>query len=372
MKRILSLFCALFMVIQLCPLSANTVLSGVYLISVDDDLIPPTQRTMPFWSDGQLYVPYTVFQGLYSDSLGVSYTLTVDPNVVILFDQNGRVLAFNLSTNEVQDENKNSYPMSAKVNNGAVFFPVDPVTDYFGLTYTYNYTDIVPLIRIKSDDVVLSDSRFISVAEDLMRLYYNRYEKEVGGSSQQSPDTPVIHTGQWVYPVFTVTDAADTAQLAAALFRREMQATFLMTPGQMQQETELLRSLVGMKQGIGIVPDPEGNEPVADQLARANEALWQAACSTTRMVWSGKKTAWSGNELEQMGYCSMECLLDYSASPLTSSSRAETVYKQLSAIAGKSLTLYLGSDTGNTAGINRLLTLLDEGDCRVLAWRETL
>ena len=68
----------------------------------------------------------------------------------------------------------------------------------------------------------------------------------------------------------------------------------------------------------------------------------------------------------------MTCILDHAASPASSSAGADAVYKQIGSIASKSLTVFLGDDTKNTGGINRLLTLLDQGDCRVLAWRETL
>jgi len=374
-KRILSLIFALLMAVQLCPISGHSVLSGVYLISVDDDLMPPRQNTMPFWEEGQLYVPYTAFQGIYSDSLGVVYTVTVDPDVVILYkvaDGKTKVLTFGLSTGLVQDGEKNTYPMNAMVKNGVVFFPVGPVTEYFGLTYTYNITDIVPLIRIKSDDVVLTDSRFITIADSLMRQYYNRYEKEVGVPDQETPGTQVTYTGQWIYPVFTVTSAESTAALAGVLQRREMQATFLMTPQQLEEERDLVRALVGMDQGIGILPDTDRAEEVPEQLRRGSAALWAAARSTTRMVWLGEELADAAESAEQLGYCPMECVLDAGNRPMTSEARAESLYTRLGAMDSRSLTLYLGEDSKNTAALGSLLTRLESGGCRVLAWRETL
>lgn len=373
--RVLSLLFALLLVVRLCPVSVDSVLSGVYLISVDDDLMPMRQNTMPFWEEGELYVPYTAFQGIYSDSLGVIYTVTVDPDVVILYkmiDGKARVLTFELSTGLVQDAEKNTYPMNARVKNGAVFFPVGPVTEYFGLTYTYNLTDTVPLIRIKSEGVVLTDSRFITIAGSLMRQYYSRYEKEVGVPDEDGPNTPVAYTGQWIYPVFTVTDGESTAAISALLARREMQATFLMTPAQLEEEGDLVRMLVGMDQAIGILPDTENAEDVAHQLHRAGEAIWASARSTTRMVWLGEELAGAAETVKQLGYCPMNCVLDSGSRPMTSESRAESLYAKLGAMDSRSLTLFLGEDSKNTAALGSLLTKLEAGGCRVLAWRETL
>ena len=299
MKRILSLLCALFMVVQLCPLSANTVLSGVCLIAVGDDLMEPKQETMPFWKDNRLYVPETVFRGIYRESLGVFCAVGFDrKNATLYRYSDGKYMTFEMDTGAVYDNQGDAYPISAIEKNGYIFLPVTQVTEFFDLTYSYTPTDTVPLLRIKSDTTILNDQRFIDAARNLMRQYYNRYEKEVLASQPDSGrENPVVYKGQWVYPVLISTEPADTRLVASMLYRREMQATFLLTPAQMEAEPELLRSLVGMKQGIGILPNPDSDESLEQQLERANAALWAAARSTTRMVWPGEKPVWTREQL---------------------------------------------------------------------------
>lgn len=373
MKRLSALLCALLLVLQLCPVSADTVLSGVYMISVDDDLMPPAQDTMPFWSGGRLYVPSVVFQGIYRESLDVACAVSFNRKTAVLFNAGG-ALTFDLETGIVQDNRGNQYYISAIERSGTIFFPLDLVTEFFDLSYSYIYTDVVPLIRIKSASVGLSDARFVDAARKLMQQYYNEYEKEVTPVQPPVtvPDEPVVYTGQWVYLVFTVTNAESSRSLANTLERYDMQATFLLTPEQMEEETDLLRALVGMGHGVGILPDTEEAEEAEERLEQANAALWAAARSRTRMVWLGEELEGAAELVEQAGYCPMSCLLDYASRPLSSTARAENLYARLSGMDSRNLTIFLGDDSGNTAGLSNLLADLEAGDCRVLAWRETL
>jgi len=374
-KRMLCLLCALLLTVQLCPVGGNTVLSGVCLIAVGDDLMEPKQETMPFWKDNRLYVPETVFRGIYRDSLGVFCAIGYDRSAAILYRySDGKYITFEIETGKVYDGEGNTYPISAVEKNGYVFFPITQVTEFFDLTYSYTPTETVPLLRIKSDTTILNDQRFIDAARNLMRQYYNRYEKQVlaNQTPNEDPDTPPVKTGQRIYLTFTVTDAPSAKILANTLFRRDMQATFLLTPEQMEQEAELLRTLVGMKHGIAICPDGESEEPLEQQLQRANTALWAAARSSTRVVWLDKDADVTQKELDELGYCRVNCRIDAENTPLTSSTRAEAVYKRIGAVSDDMVTVFLGEDQANTVGLGRLLTQLSEADSRVLAWRETL
>ena len=374
-KRILCLLCALLLTVQLCPIPGDAILSGVCLIAVGDDLMEPKQETMPFWKDNRLYVPETVFRGIYRDSLGVFCAIGYDRSTAILYRySDGKYMTFEIETGKVYDGAGDTYPIAAVEKNGYIFFPVTQVTEFFDLTYSYTPTETVPLLRIKSDTTILNDQRFIDAASNLMRQYYTRYEKQV--LSTQNPggttDTVPVKTGQKIYLVFTVTDAASAKALAGTLYRREMQATFLLSPEQMEQEQELLRALTGMKHAIAIAPDGQSDEPLEQQLERGNAALWAAARCTTHTVHLEKDAQVTQKDLESMGYCAVNCRIDAGKTPLSSSARVETVYKRISAVSDGVITVFLGDDSANSAGLARLLALLSEADSRVLAWRETL
>ena len=374
-KRILCLLCALLLTVQLCPVPTDAVLSGVCLIAVSDDLMEPKQETMPFWKENRLYVPETVFRGIYRDSLGVYCAIGYDRSTAILYRySDGRYMTFEIETGKVYDGEGNAYPVGAIEKNGYIFFPITQVTEFFDLTYSYTPTDTVPLLRIKSESTILNDQRFIDAARNLMHQYYNRYEKQVlaNQGSGGVTDTSPVKTGQKIYLVFTVTDAEATKTLANTLFRRGMQATFLLRPDQLEQEQPLLRALVGMKHAVAIAPDEESDEALAQQLARGNEALWAAARCTTRMVWLEKESEVTQKELGELGYCAVTCRIDAGGRPMSSSARAEAMYTRISALSDGTVTVFLGDDSANGVGLGPLLTRLGEADSRVLAWRETL
>ena len=128
------------------------------LIAVSDDLMEPKQETMPFWKENRLYVPETVFRGIYRDSLGVYCAIGYDRSTAILYRySDGRYMTFEIETGKVYDGEGNAYPVGAIEKNGYIFFPITQVTEFFDLTYSYTPTDTVPLLRIKSESTILND-----------------------------------------------------------------------------------------------------------------------------------------------------------------------------------------------------------------------
>jgi hypothetical protein len=90
------------------------------------------------------------------------------------------------------------------------------------------------------------------------------------------------------------------------------------------------------------------------------------------MVWPEEAFEVTQKELEELGYCAVTCRIDAGGRPMNSSARAEAMYKRISALSDGTITVFLGDDSANGAGLGRLLALLGEADSRVLAWRETL
>ena len=241
-KRFASLLFCLLLALQLTPGTADAVLSGVYFVAVDYDLMPLSQETMPFWSDGQLYVSHTAFSGSYGSTLGISCSVNTARQVTVLFTlQNA--LFFDTGTGTTYDNQGNTYTETAIERNGYVFLPIRLVTSFFGLTYSYRQTETVPLIRIKSRSAVLSDELFIDAAASLMRSRYREYEESLTAITtppvtNTDPDdpAPTVYEGQRVYLIFRVTDRASTLSILSSLSRYEKQATFIMTPQQMEED----------------------------------------------------------------------------------------------------------------------------------------
>lgn len=373
-KRLLSLIFCLILTVQMMPGAANAVLSGVYFVAVDYDLMPLSQETMPFWSNGQLYVSYTAFSGSYGSILGISCSINNARQVTVLFTlQNA--LFFDTGAGSTYDNQGNTYTETAIEKNGHIFFPLQLVTSFFGLTYSYRQTETVPLIRIKNRSAVLSDKDFIEAASSLMRSRYREYEESLTATvtpptTSTDPDepAPTVYEGQRVYLVFRVTSRDSTLSILSSLSRYGKQGTFIMTPQQMAEDHDLLRQLVGGGHAIAIAPS--GSESMVEQLEQANRTLQTATHTRTRLVWLEKGQ--SGSAAESAGYCPVSCAMDYSRQSMTSSYRAENLYDHLSQLSLRDQTVFLGDDSNNTAALDRLLSRLQSIKCRVIAYRETL
>ena len=74
----------LFVITLIVPLvEVRSLAAGnVYFLSVNDNLCPMNDVTMPFWSGGNLYVPHTVFSAY---DLGVTYVKTSDGQSAVLY-----------------------------------------------------------------------------------------------------------------------------------------------------------------------------------------------------------------------------------------------------------------------------------------------
>ena len=360
-RRGAALALLLVLLLQLAG-GTRAVTGGVYFVAANDDLLPLSQETMPFWSGGQLYVSNAVFSGIYGDTLGIACSPGSDTAVLYTLQS---ALFFDTENSSTYDSRGNLYSQLAIRRGSYTFFPLSLVTSFFGLSYSYLSTDFGPLIRIKNGAVVIRDDDFfVDAASGLMRDWYNTYIRSLDAAQPSQPttpeDTPTVYGGKRVYLLFAVTDRQDTLALLDILADGGGQATFLLSGEQIAGDHDLVRRLVGEGHAVALLPSGGG----AAELEAANDALWTAARLRTRLVWTEEDVPES--------YCRAAGQLDYSGQSLSSSSRARNLYTHLSGLSREDVTVYLGEDGGNTGGLATLLRLLQGLQCRVLPYRETL
>ena len=185
-KRFLCLLLVLLMVFSLTP-SETRAETTVYFTAVNDQLLPDlSDETMPFWSGGRLYVPSTVITGT---DLGLFYSRSRDKSTAVVYRQ-GSALTFNFAAGTVADQNDRQYSGPAIVRSDVVFLPLDLLTQFFSLDYSYTRVTYGYLVRVKSDTVVLSDAKFIDAAAMSMEQRYNEYMKTHSDSNDpgNTPD----------------------------------------------------------------------------------------------------------------------------------------------------------------------------------------
>ena len=363
----------LCLVLSLAPASRGS--GTVYFTAVNDQVLDLTADTMPFWSGGQLYISETVFDEAYRRDLNIICSASRDRKTFLLWS--GRIsLTFDLNTNACYDNRGNLYETQAVDRGTYVFFPLDTVCSFFGLAYSYMTAPLGPLVRIKSAAAQLDDTMFMDAAGSLMRTRYNTYLKELENSQTSTPpvtvppvttppdppDPPANIGEKTVSLALTVTEENSARQALSAFSRYQMQGTFLMTADQLETMPDLVRSLVAGGQTIALDLREAGD--IAGELERGREALWQAACASTRLAWPDRERG--GEALEAAGFRRLTFDLDYSGRGVSSSGRAETILNRLS--SRRETVLYLGPDT-LCGGLGTLLRGFRDGDYKVLSCR---
>ena len=241
-KRFLCLLLVLLMVFSLTP-SETRAETTVYFTAVNDQLLPDlSDETMPFWSGGRLYVPSTVITGT---DLGLFYSRSRDKSTAVVYRQ-GSALTFNFAAGTVADQNDRQYSGPAIVRSDVVFLPLDLLTQFFSLDYSYTRVTYGYLVRVKSDTVVLSDAKFIDAAAMSMEQRYNEYMK-THSESNDSGNTPNQNTDgdrDLVCLALRVTDEESANALLDTLTSNNATATFLFSEEQLSSLGDLLRRIV--------------------------------------------------------------------------------------------------------------------------------
>jgi len=360
------------MALCLPPSPGRAALTGVYFTAVNEDLLELDADTMPFTSGGVLYVANTVFIGT---DLDVRYVRNDTMGLAVLYT-NKADLRFDLVNQTIYDKDGNTYSGRAVERNGYVFFPLSLVCRCFGLDWSYNRTDTIPLIRITSPSAILSDEAFLSAAAELMGARCAEYEASLaapddGGAAvqPQPPEIvvpPVVQAaeGQRVYLIAASKATADTR--AAMELLGDIKATFLLTVEQME-DGDLVRSLVARGHSVALLAIGETEDALAEELSRARNLMWQSGCCWLELVWYG-----GGADIQPIldgqGFVRVDAGLDWHKKPLSSSARAEALLRAIGRYRSD-IAVYLGYDGDCLEGLSHLLEGLEDADFLVSGWR---
>ena len=363
MRRLGALVCALVMALAIVPQETGAVLSGVYFTAVNDELLELRGYTMPFWSGGHLYVSNAIFTGIYGSALGIRYARNAIQETAVVFSTR-QALTFDLEAGTAQDSSGNPFSARAIQRGEYTFFPIDQIASYFGVSYSYLRTDTVPLVRIKSSAAALTDDLFLDAASNMMASRYAAYERSVtAGEDPAEEDPPQVYTGKRVYLILDFSSVEEVTRILDVLEAQGSQAAIVMTPGDMEENHDLLRRLVGMGHAVAIRAERE------EQVRRGNEILWTAARAVTRLVLAENG---AGDALSQAGYQVLSWTIDAREQPLSGVTGASDLYSRLTALSRRDVSIYLGAAGENTEGMENFLSRLDRGDSRCLAYRTTL
>lgn len=199
-----------------------------------------------------------------------------------------------------------------------VFLPLDLLTQFFSLDYSYTRVTYGYLVRLKSDTVVLSDAKFIDAAAMSMEQRYNDYMKTHNGSNSAdtTPDSDTDNDRNLVCLTLRVTDENVSNALLDTLVRENAKATFLFSEEQLSSLGDLLRRIVISGSAAALYIDASGGSArTLSAIERANNALWTACNEKTRLVYLSDTSDQTLRAVRRAGYCPIVFDLDYRADP---------------------------------------------------------
>lgn len=368
-RAVLSLLLAVVLFFGLSR-SVSASAAAIYFTGINDSVAPLTSDTMPYWSGGVLYVPYTVFNARTNGigvSLGLDSSYNRSSNTVAIFNLK-QMLSFNMNSGVCRDEmTGTTYNSRAIMRNGKPYVAVNMVCSFFGMDYSYNQLPYIPqgyLVRIKGADTVLDDATFIDAAQRLLNDRLRDYTQSLSPAQAANPVTPTIPgappeagvDSTAVYLAFRCESADGLSAILNTLDGDGQYALFFMSPQLIREEGDLVRRILGTGHSVGVLAW-DGEEKT---LAQGRLALEEQTHTRTTLAYV-PEGARAG--LEEKGWvCWKETLL------LESGDAAG-----LNRLGARRGAVYLTLDgSGNTAlALSNLLRQLNNGHYTVTVPIET-
>lgn len=299
-KRSAALVLVLTMLVTL--LNTAQAAGNIYLTAVNENLLELTSDTMPTWSNGVLYVPYTVFDGSYTGiNLGISSSYSRDEGTVTLYTLQ-QMVVFDLNRGTCYNPlTEQTLSGRAILRNGRPYVPVASVCSFFGLSYSVIDIDEGYIVRIKGSGVVLSDYSFVDSAQNSIRNRirdYNQanqsqptpgvlpptYNPEEPDTEITVPDDPVDTDIIPTYLAFSCEDSQGLSEILDTLDSRNQRAIFFFDAQGLERQDDLIFRILGSGYSIGLIAQGRSTSATNRLLEEANQTLSQVAYTRTSVV----------------------------------------------------------------------------------------
>ncbi len=381
-KRAAALALCLALALGLAPAAAEAA-GSVYITAAGNDILPLDDATMPFWSEGYLYVASSIFTGQVNRSLGVAYlpSSVSNPNLCILYGREGSLM-FDLSGNFVRDTDGNVTARGAIRRGGEIFVPASIVAEFFKLEYSVTPLTVSAagedsygaLVWLRQPNFGLSEKAFINAAFSQIAMRYEQYLRErrpENGGAGSVPGGIQLPAGDGKTVYLCLEAGSGTAAQLDALDAHGAQAAFFCSPEFLESQGDLLRRMAATGHAVGLLADAGDPErTVAEQLEAGNALLSRATMGKTRLACIQNGSEAARREAREAGFSCLEAKLDHSAGGLWDGAQAESLLRQISSRQGD-VQVWLGSAL-NAAGLRAFLTAAAQAEDRCLALTEIL
>ena len=292
LRRLAALLCMLALVLGLSgPVSAA---GDIYFTAINDSVAALNDSTMPTWSGGVLYVPYSVFDG--SNSTGITFDISFSYNrssgLATLFNTR-QFLTFDLNNGTCYD-GLSGLPLGGKaiLRNGRVYVPVARVCSFFGLSYSIISIPEGYIVRIKSSSVVLSDEDFADAATNSIARRLREYNQAnqstptpgvlppttSGGGQTETTDPPIQQEPETsgsvpTYLGFRCDDDQALSDILDALADENRAAVFFFPPDKLERQDDLLYRILGSGHSVGLLAEGANLSATWQLLEEGNQTL---------------------------------------------------------------------------------------------------
>ena len=382
-KKIAAWILCVLMVFQLSAPPSAKAADYVYFVAVGENILPLSDKTMPFWSGGYLYIASSIITGSVRDILDISCIRNQNQKRLVLYSvKDAESLFFEWEKDYATDKEGNVYYPGAIYKNGEVFVPAALVARLFGLQYSVTAVSTAvdgetvkgDLVWLRQPGHILSASVFADAAtsgaipERYADYMKSKRAQEMESDTAGAPGDGVEVEGKRIY--LCLTAGEDASALMDQLDQYQAQAAFFCTPEFMEENGALLRRMTATGQSIGILADADDpDRTVLEQLSEANQALEEATFGKTRLVrvQNGMEEAFQA--VRDAGYRFLEPDLDRSGYQLQGVSNANSLLRR---IAGQrdDVTVWL-ADTASLSGLRAFLSAVGNAEGQCLAWTET-
>ena len=381
-KRMAAWLLCVLMIFQLTLPSPARAANYVYFVAIGENIMPLSDRTMPFWSNGYLYIASSIITGSARDTLGVSCVRNNAQKRVVLYSrEEAESLFFEWEKDYATDKVGNVYSPGAIYKNGEIFIPAALVARLFNLQYSVTAVNAEAdgesirgdLVWLRKPGHVLSASVFADAASSgAIPERYADYLKEK--RVQETPETTdpadeVEVDGKRIYLCLSAGNETET--LLNLLDQYHSQAAFFCDQDFLETQGGLLRRMTATGKTIGILVDAADTEQsLEEQLEAGNRALERATFTKTRLVRILNEDEQAVRAAEQAGYRVLDPDLDRTGYQLKGISNANSLLRSVSAQQRKDVAVWL-ADTASVNGLRSFLTAVDNAEGQCFAWTET-
>lgn len=309
-QRMIAFFCTLCLCLTL--FMPSQAAGDICFTAVNDTVLSLTAGSMPIWSGGLLYVPYSVFDaGTTGISLGTSSIYNKNNGTVSVFNVR-QMIVFDIEKGTCIDQHGgNSIAARAILRNGKAYLPAAKVCSLFGMNApSYLSTEYGNLVRIKNEDAALSDPQFIDAASNAMNNRLKDYHQSLAPAQPAPTPTPSPVTP--TPPVSPVTPATpsvsqpnadpnpepeltvvptylafrcETGEAYDAILQTMEQyravGLFFFPADEIEHQGSLIRRLLGTGHQVGILAEGSSQEDTLALLEQGSQALNTVAHTRT-------------------------------------------------------------------------------------------